>query len=163
MKVISSISVYHTLNEDNTVYNYASPLTRLLCFLVEGTIFGTLIQLVIFLLMIVLVVFTKRTNYFENVVYVSFFVYFYYFIARPYMENGQSFGKEYLKLKIVDSNWDDPDLSTLLIRELIGKPLCLLTLGFGFAIAFLREDKRGLHDIISGTYIIEYKKTKQVK
>lgn len=158
MKVISNISVYHTLHEDNTVYDYASPMTRLLCFLVEGTIFGTLIQLVVFLLVVALVLFTKKTNYFENVTYVSFFVYIYYYIARPYMANGQSFGKECLKLKIVDSNWDDPELSTLLIRELIGKPLCYLTFGLGFLIAFFRVDKRCLHDIISGTYVIEYKK-----
>lgn len=162
MKVISNISVYHNMMEDNKIYGYASPLTRLLCYFVDVTIFATFVQILsiisIFLTTLLSSSSSLGGNTLGNTILISWIFSIYHFIVRPYLVNGQSFGKECLKLKIVDSHWGDPSIVTLAIRELIGKPLCFLTLGFGFFISVLRKDKRGLHDLIAGTYVIEYKK-----
>jgi len=38
-------------------------------------------------------------------------------------------------------------------RETVGKSISILTLGMGFIMAGLREDKRALHDLIAGTQV----------
>lgn len=104
-----------------------------------------------------------------------------YFILLPYYWNGQTVGKKALKIKIVPSNENKITITSLLIRNLIinGLGYIIMVLLFLYLLpnkmyfvfesifSFLqiilvilsismilyRRDKRGLHDILSGTKV----------
>lgn len=109
-----------------------------------------------------------------------------YFVIYPLYNNGQSFGKKYIGIKIISNDDNDVSSNQLVIRYLfmngIGSSiisLCLIfvlkDLGYMYAVSILsilqflvafssifmvlyRNDKRSLPDLIAGTKVIEVKK-----
>ncbi len=77
----------------------------------------------------------------------------YYYYLWPLRSYGGSPAKLLLGLRIVNERTGEPpDLPQILLREIIGKPLSLVTV-FGAALALVAEDKRALHDRISNTVV----------
>ena len=74
-------------------------------------------------------------------------------IALWILWNGQSIGKKILNIKIVDTNYNDINAMTAIIRY-IGYIISIIPLFMGYAIVPFREDKRALHDLIAKTYVI---------
>ena len=111
-----------------------------------------------------------------------FYIYF-YFIIFPYYHNGQTIGKKILNIKVKSMGNQKVSLKQLFLRSLIitGLFYLIFTLValilpfnyfvlisiFGFIqiiliiicmlMAFFRKDKRGLHDLISETRVLNTK------
>ena len=70
------------------------------------------------------------------------------------MRRGATPGKMLLGLQVVDSNFQKPNLSKVIVRETIGKLATIVSLGLGFFWIFLDDNKRSWHDKISGTLVV---------
>ena len=68
--------------------------------------------------------------------------------------NGVTPGKWLTRTKIVDAQTFQTATIHQDIIRFLAYPLLLLTLGVGMAIISFRKDRRGLHDLISGTAVI---------
>lgn len=89
----------------------------------------------------------------------TFFLLIYYVIV-PLISNGQTIGKKVFKLQIVDENNQKLTAKTMFYREGIGRILIIFaSLGVtsivSVIIMSLRDDKRGLGDIIAKTKVID--------
>ncbi len=78
----------------------------------------------------------------------------------PLSQNGQTWGKKILKIKIVDLQGRKPDLGTLmgkryLFQQGVGIVPCLGPLVLIVdALMIFRQDQRCLHDLIAGTRVV---------
>lgn len=71
--------------------------------------------------------------------------------------DGQTPGKRFSLLKVVDARTlKEASVFKLTIR-FIGYFISVLPLGLGFLLALLRKDKKTLHDLLSGTAVIYIK------
>lgn len=89
----------------------------------------------------------------------SFFLILYYIIV-PLFSKGQTIGKKVFKLQIVREDNEKLDSKTLFYREGIGRILIIFaSLGMtslvSVIIMALREDKKGLADILAKTKVID--------
>jgi len=107
---------------------------------------------------------------------------FIYYVYVPYAKDGKTFGKMILRVKAIDDLGRNPSLKMHAIRAImlweyyISVPLLLVLLAgfFPFMVVLslsqtlliiitiialimylAREDSRGLHDLIAGTYIVD--------
>lgn len=80
-----------------------------------------------------------------------------YFVA-PTLLWGQTLGKRIVGLRVVRSSFN-PQLGpvAVLMRETVGKALSLALFGLGFLIVAANDRKRGLHDYLAGTQVIQYR------
>lgn len=113
---------------------------------------------------------------------VSICAYLGYFVVMPIFTKGQTLGKKIMKIKIVDTNDENVSANKLLIRALILYSIAANILNLilllvvdkstymtisglignlfniilivSFVMILVRKDKRGLHDLISGTKVI---------
>lgn len=70
----------------------------------------------------------------------------------------QTVGMMALKLKIVPAKEGKPNWWAIaLLREVLGRLVCGLTLGIGYLIMFWTKNKQGLHDMIAKNYVIKMK------
>ncbi|MCX6052332.1 MAG: RDD family protein [Campylobacterales bacterium] len=69
-------------------------------------------------------------------------------------KDGQTPGKKFAHIKVVDASTLKEASYLKLIVRFIGYFVSILPLGLGFFLGFLREDKRTLHDLLSGTAVI---------
>jgi uncharacterized RDD family membrane protein YckC len=73
--------------------------------------------------------------------------------------NGQTPGYRNYNLKVVDINTlEKPPLLSIVFRNM-AMVLSIATI-FGWFMMFFREDKRGLHDLLSNTAVVRIKKEK---
>ena len=68
---------------------------------------------------------------------------------------GVSFGRRIMKLKVVDLKGKYPIGYSKTLLRLVGKAICILTLGLGFLLILTDEKRQGLHDRIADTYVIK--------
>jgi len=83
-----------------------------------------------------------------------------YLIIIPVIWSGYIIGKRICKIKLIRTDGHNVKLSNTLLRELIGFHLIgIATLGISLIVSvfmvLFRQDKRALHDIIGGTYVIK--------
>jgi len=67
---------------------------------------------------------------------------------------GTTPGKMLVGAKVVDRNGQQPSVGTAFVREVPGKIVSELTLGFGYVWAALDGRKQGWHDKMAGTYVV---------
>ena len=80
------------------------------------------------------------------------------------MIGGQSIGKMLTGLRIVKTDGSAPAVVTLLIRQLLGYPLIILTGGLGFLPAAFNIKGRALDDFLAGTLVVYGKRRlRQIK
>lgn len=89
----------------------------------------------------------------------SFFLILYYIII-PLFTKGQTIGKKIFKLQVVREDNEQLDSKTLFYREGVGRILIIfaslgLTSLVSVIIMALREDKKGLSDILAKTKVID--------
>ena len=77
---------------------------------------------------------------------------FYYVFFTGY--SGQTPGKMALGLKVVRLDDTQVSYGQAFIRETIGKFISGIVLGIGYLMVALRNDKRGLHDLMADTKVI---------
>jgi len=78
---------------------------------------------------------------------------FYYVFFTGY--SGQTPGKMALRLKVVRLDDTQVSYGQAFIRETIGKFISGIVLGIGYLMVALRNDKRGLHDLMADTRVIK--------
>jgi uncharacterized RDD family membrane protein YckC len=90
-------------------------------------------------------------NYFASLTKIGF-VYLYAFWSNARF--GGSPGKLLLGLRILDAKTGQfLGLNRILLRELLARPLSFLIFGCGFSYMLLREDRRTLHDVLTGSVV----------
>lgn len=82
---------------------------------------------------------------------------FLYFLLLPLFWNGYTIGKKIMGIRIVKMNGENVGISNMLLRELVGRLIYIITFGIGIIVSAImvaaREDKRSIHDLIAGTYV----------
>ncbi len=80
-----------------------------------------------------------------------------YFVLVPVFLYGYTIAKRVLDIRIVKMDGSNVGLWTMVLREVLGGFLYTITFGIALIVsAFmvgLRRDKRGIHDLIAGTYV----------
>lgn len=76
------------------------------------------------------------------------------FLALP-LFSGQTFGKMLVGITMVKTDGSPARLSNLLLRNVLGYLLTLLTVGVGFLVAVVNKSGRSLHDYIGGTVVVQ--------
>lgn len=71
---------------------------------------------------------------------------------------GQTVGKKLIGLKVISVHSQSLNVFRILLRETVGRVLCLGTLFLGYFGILFRKDGRGLHDLISGSIVISEKR-----
>lgn len=67
---------------------------------------------------------------------------------------GQSVGKYFTGLRIVNKEGAVPSIGAVLLRHFVGYGLTILTGGLGFLWAAVARDGRALHDYLAGTLVV---------
>lgn len=84
-----------------------------------------------------------------------------YLLILPVLWYGYTLGKRIMGIRIVRLDGKKVGIGTMLLRNLIGGLIYVVTLGIGLLVsAFmvgLRGDHRAIHDFIAGTYVSEDK------
>lgn len=87
------------------------------------------------------------------------FVLFLYTLILPVIWRGYVVGKRICGIRIVRMDGENVTLKNMLLRNVVGGLVYVLTFGVGLIIsAFmvsLREDKRSIHDLIAGTQVVK--------
>ncbi len=82
---------------------------------------------------------------------------FMYPLLVPIFWYGYTVGKKIVGVRIVKVNGEKLGIGTMLLRNIVGGLVYVVTLGIAAIVsAFMvgiREDKRSLHDMIAGTYV----------
>ena len=125
---------------------------RLIANIIDGVLLSIIATPVAIVLMPALVLGADpSTANIANLLLNSFvgFIYYGYFYAKF----GASPAKMLMSLRVVDADGANPSWRTTLIRETIGKAVAVLTI-VGAAMAFLRADRKGLHDLMAKTQVL---------
>jgi uncharacterized RDD family membrane protein YckC len=77
-------------------------------------------------------------------------VYYVYFTAF----GGQTPGKMALRIKVVRTDSSSLTLGRAFYREVIGKFVSGIILGFGYVLIAFDDNKQGLHDRMADTYVV---------
>ena len=75
------------------------------------------------------------------------------FLALP-LFRGHTLGKMIVGISIVRTDGRPVRLGTIILRNVVGYLLTLLTLGIGFLISALNRSGRSLHDYVGGTVVV---------
>ena len=68
--------------------------------------------------------------------------------------SGRTLGKWLAGLRIERKDGEPQSFGRALVRHLVGYPLTLATLGFGFLLAAFHPQGRALHDLLAGTVVV---------
>lgn len=79
-------------------------------------------------------------------------------IGLPFLR-GQSIGKMVTGLTILKTDGSHPDLAAIVLRNIVGYMVTILTFGIGFFVAAFNRRGRALHDAIGGTVVIRGRRT----
>ena len=96
------------------------------------------------------------------IIYGAFFMLFiiFYFVILPLIMDGQTIGKRFFRIKIVRVDNKKLDATTLFVRDIVGRFFIdLLTFGLNEIINLfvicLTEERRGFHDVLASTRIVD--------
>ncbi|HBA97307.1 MAG TPA: RDD family protein [Lachnospiraceae bacterium] len=76
-----------------------------------------------------------------------------YFVLLTYF-TGSTFGKKLFNIKVVSAEERNFTFFEILYRETVGRFLAKVIICIGYFMAGLDSKKRGLHDILSDTYVV---------
>lgn len=83
-----------------------------------------------------------------------------YFIVCIY-ETGTTPGKRVFRLRVVSTE-EQLRLFDVVYRETVGRFLCHVSIGLGYLLVGLDQQKRGLHDMLSDTRVVYTKRIKEI-
>lgn len=92
-----------------------------------------------------------------------------YYTLVPFLFDGQTLGKRFFRIKVVNERGEKASLKRLFIREVFGKYLLnFVSFFFGHIISFVllqsRKDKKSIADILAATIVIDVEpKTRKMK
>ncbi len=71
---------------------------------------------------------------------------------------GQTLGKKLIGLKVISVHSQSLNILRVLLRETLGRVLCLGTAFLGYFGILIRKDGRGLHDLLAGSIVVSEKR-----
>lgn len=85
-----------------------------------------------------------------------------YLTVLPVLWKGYVIGKRITGIKIIRKDGGDVTFANMILREVIGNGLLVfITLGISLLVSaimvLVMEDRRGLHDLIGGTYVVYWR------
>jgi len=89
---------------------------------------------------------------------VSILIFLINFLAFP-LFRGQTVGKMLTGLTILNIDGTNVSIGGILMRNVIGYLLTILTVGIGFLISAVNKSGRSLHDFLAGTIVVHGRKT----
>ena len=150
-------------NTENQVY--AGFFVRLAAYLIDWVIVGVLllaIRIPIWIVSIggmgdlVLRDFIFQYSLYDIILYllkVTYFVLLTFF-------TGSTLGKKLLQIRVISIEDRKPTFFEIVFRESVGKFLSTIILEIGYIMIGADKRKRGLHDILSDTYVVYYHQKK---
>ena len=83
-----------------------------------------------------------------------------YYTLVPFLFDGQTLGKKFFRIKVVNERGEKASLKRLFIREVFGKYLLnFVSFFFGHIISFVllqsRKDKKSIADVLAATIVID--------
>lgn len=83
-----------------------------------------------------------------------------YYTLVPFLFNGQTLGKKFFRIKVVNEKGEKASLKRLFIREVFGKFLLnFVSFFFGHIISFVlmqsRKDKKSIADVLAATIVVD--------
>jgi uncharacterized RDD family membrane protein YckC len=118
---------------------------------------GLIISIPLALFWFVVVGFNVDT--FDDTTFVPDFIYGIYGLLMPVFWYGFTIGKKICNVRIERIDGLDVTIGTMLLRNLVGGLVYVITLGIAYIVSIfmvaLREDKRSIHDLIAGTRVVE--------
>ena len=86
-----------------------------------------------------------------------------YFTLLPFLLHGQTLGMKFLRIKILNHDYEEASLKRLFIREIFGKLfLNFTTLFLGNLISLIlivnRKDRKSIADILAATVVVDVEK-----
>jgi uncharacterized RDD family membrane protein YckC len=79
-------------------------------------------------------------------------------LVMPIVFSGQSLGKMVVGIRIVRRDGTRAHAVQVLLRDVLGYLLTLVTFGLGFLVAAITPSGRALHDYVAGTIVIRGRK-----
>ncbi|MBG9944963.1 RDD family protein [Brevibacillus formosus] len=80
-----------------------------------------------------------------------------YSLLVPVFWHGYTVGKRIVGIRIARIDGEPVGIGTMLLRNLVGGIVYVITLGIGVIVSAImiavRQDKRSIHDLIAGTYV----------
>ncbi|MBY0087313.1 RDD family protein [Brevibacillus sp. M2.1A] len=80
-----------------------------------------------------------------------------YSLLVPVFWHGYTVGKRIVGIRIARIDGEPVGVGTMLLRNLVGGIVYVITLGLGIIVSAImiavRQDKRSIHDLIAGTYV----------
>ena len=158
---VGGIKLFHTVDEDFSVYAPASFVERLFATCIDYTVMGIILTLLKLPFLRIL----SRLEILDQVgkvqainIFLLVLAFLVYQIA-PQVIWGQTLGKTFFGIRVVTlGNTSNLSPLQILIREFIGKFGGVITLGFGYAMMLARQDKCCLHDLICETKVVKVKR-----
>lgn len=140
---------------------YAGFFVRLSAYLIDWVIVGA--ALLIIRIPIWIVSFTGAMDFmFQDFIFrysvydiVLYLLKTAYFVLLTYY-TGSTLGKKLLQIRVVSTEDRKPTFFEIVFRESVGKFLSALIVYVGYIMIGADRAKRGLHDILSDTYVVYY-------
>ncbi|MBC7659704.1 MAG: RDD family protein [Chitinophagaceae bacterium] len=161
VRVVNGISLYHSLNEDFSVYEPAQFRERMLGHLSDYFLLGVTIAL-LRLPFLKLIEHAKMNGQEAKSSAITTFLFLLAVTIcqlAPLCLWGQTLGKYLFGIRVITMT-GGARLSPLnvITREVGGKFVSMMILGVGFLFPLWRADKRALHDLLSDTKVVKYRR-----
>jgi uncharacterized RDD family membrane protein YckC len=78
-----------------------------------------------------------------------------YFTIMEASEKQGTFGKQIMKIKVVNQNGERLTMGESIMRNVLGRIINIFTCSIGYIIIFFTKDNQGLHDMVAKTYVVD--------
>lgn len=132
-------------------FRSAGVMDRVIAFSIDAVISGSMSGLLVVLLF-------RPLGFSISAGFLSFLACAAVYWAGVTKFDGATPGKKIMGLKVICSDGElKISWARLFWRETVGRILSLVTFGAGYLWCLLRRDRRTLHDLVSGTRVIEFR------
>lgn len=87
--------------------------------------------------------------------FVAAFVSVFYYVVMEAGKKQATYGKQMMKLKVVDSQGKRITFLRSVVRNVFGKALSSMIFGIGYIWLFFDKNQQGWHDKIAGTFVVK--------
>ncbi|MBC7531466.1 MAG: RDD family protein [Oligoflexus sp.] len=158
---VGGIKLFHTVDEDFSVYAPASFVERFFATCIDYMIMGIILTLLKlpFLKILSRLEILDQVGKVQAINSFLLILAFLVYQVAPQVIWGQTIGKTFFGIRVVTlGNTSNLPPMQILMREFIGKFGGAITLGFGYAMMLARHDKRCLHDLMCETKVVKFKR-----
>lgn len=161
LRTVGGIKLHHTLEEDFSVYAPASFVERFFATCIDSFVLGVVVTLLKlpFLKILGRLEMLEELGKIQAINGFLLILAFLVYQIAPQILWGQTLGKSFFGIRVVTlENSSKVRPSQIAKREIIGKFVSAIILGFGFTMMLGRSDRRTLHDLMCETKVVKFKR-----